>query len=43
MAAQQNLDKKGVAIFKLNSLLKIGQVVRIKAEGRLQISVTIER
>lgn len=42
VAANQNLDKKGVAIFKLNSVLKIGQVVRIKAEGRLQISVVIE-
>ena len=43
MAAQQNLDKQGAAIFKLNSALKIGQMVRLKAEGRLQISVTIER
>lgn len=42
VAAKQNLDKKGVAIFKLNSVLKIGQLVRIKAGGRLQISVVIE-
>lgn len=41
VVAKQNLDSKGMTIFKLNSVLKIGQIVRVMAEGKLQIAVTI--
>lgn len=41
VVAKQNLDSKGVTIFKLNSVLKIGQIVRVMAEGKLPIAVTI--
>ena len=42
VVAKQNLGSEGVTVFKLNSVLKIGQIVRVMAEGKLQIAVTIK-
>ena len=39
VVAKQNLGSEGVTVFKLNSVLKIGQIVRVMAEGKLQIAV----
>lgn len=39
--AKQKLDTHGVTIFKLKPALKSGQIIRVKAENRTQISTTI--
>lgn len=41
--AKQKLDKNGATLFKLESTLKIGQVIRVKAEGKVQIFTSISR
>lgn len=38
---KQKLDKNGSTLFNLDSVLQIGQIIRIKTEGKLQISTTI--
>ena len=43
VAGKQKLDSNGVTIFKLNSLLKDGQLIRVKVENKVQISTLISR
>ena len=40
---KQKLDSNGTTFFKMNTALKIGQIVRVLAEGKVQISTTITK
>lgn len=38
---KQKLDSNGSTLFKLSPALKVGQLIRVRAEGKVQISATI--
>ncbi len=42
VAKRQLLDGNGATLFKLSSPLKIGQIIRVKTAGKVQITTTIK-